>query len=64
MHFMFVFGSWKINKNIHKISIFDLDINTINVKAISKQRIKTHMGLSPVMPTIDKLKIGHSTNGL
>ena len=39
---MFFFGSWKINKNVYKIILFDLDIDT-NVKAISKQRIKTHI---------------------
>ena len=33
-------GLWKINKNVYKIIIFDLEINIINVKAISKQRIK------------------------
>ena len=42
MHFRFVFGSWKINKNVYKIILFDLDINTINVKAISKKELNTY----------------------
>ena len=43
MHFRFVFGLLKMNKNAYIIVFFYLDINTINVKAISKQRIKTHI---------------------
>ena len=44
MHFKFVFGSWKINENVYitRAILFDFDITTINLKAISKQRIKTH----------------------